>query len=62
MTEVLPVAFLKGPVHPLNWGAVRPECVRIPTEKTGPSVALGPVGDPDSFLLFFELPGWRVLV
>lgn len=46
MTEVLPVAFLKGPVHPFSWGAVRPECVCRPPAKAGPRAAECPFVDP----------------
>lgn len=52
MTEVFPVAFLKGPVYPLNWGAVRPECVCRPTEKIGGRATQGPFCDTDSFLFY----------
>lgn len=51
MTEVFSVAFLKGPVHPLNWGAGRPESVCVDLlRKRG---WLGPVWDLDS-CLFYE--------
>lgn len=59
MTEVFPVAFLKGPVQPLSWGAVSREFVCGSAEQTGqPWDQFGIQARSCSV----KPPGWRVLV